>query len=271
MELAKRMPEGAAGATELTEALQQLGFTDYEAKAYVALTQAYPATAYEVAKLSGLPRANVYSVLRQLEMKAAIQPVSENPIRYAPRDPEEFFGLYARHTSALCQQVARQVKSQSRADENTYVWYHRGEDEVRAKVGTLIAEARESVWIKASDHLIRPYLPALKEAAKRGVQVILVIFGSDPAPLKVHPRMTVFLHEGDGMLRGAADVLFTISTDFADVMIATHHPRLGVSASYARNRSIIYVVQTLFLHEFYFAEMYAKIGPTLDAAFGKGL
>lgn len=261
----------AGGTNGLVEALQQLGFTDYEARAYLALAQTYPATAYEVAKLSALPRANVYSVLRQLETKGAIQPVSENPIRYAPRNPEDFFGRYARQTTALCEQVARQVKSQSRPDENSYVWSYTGAEEVRAKIEALIAEAQESVWIKAPDRLIKPYLPVLCAAAERGVQVILIVFGDDPAPLRVHPKMAVFLHEGDGIKRGAADVLFTLSTDFAGVMIATHHPSRGVSASYARNRSIVYVVQTMFTHEFYLAEIYAKIGPVLDANFGKEL
>lgn len=261
----------AAGSNDLVEALQQLGFTDYEARAYLALAQSYPATAYEVAKLSALPRANVCSVLRQLQTKGAIQPISENPIRYAPRNPDDFFGRYARQTTSLCDQVAGQIKSRSRPDENSYVWSYTGADEVRAKIEALIREARESVWIKAPDHLIIPYLSALGAAAARGAQVVLIVFGDDPARLKVHPKMNVFLHEGDGIKRGAANVLFTISTDFSGVMIVTHHPSLGVSGSYARNRSIIYVVQTMFTHEFYLAEIHAKIGPVLDANFGKEL
>jgi len=271
MELASRTSEISGGAGGLADALRQLGFTDYEAQAYLALTQSHPATAYEVAKQSGLPRANVYSVLRQLEMKGAIQPVTENPARYAPRDPEEFFGRYAQTTSALCREVADRVKSRSRPHENTYVWYYEGDDDVRDKVRSLINEAQESVWIKAPDTLIRPHLADLKRAAEHGVQVILVVYGQDIAGLKVHPKMNVMLHEGDGIIRGAADVLFTMSTDFSGVMVATHHPEHGANASYARNRAIVYVIQTLLLHEFYLAEMYAKIGPLLDETFGKEL
>ena len=66
--------DASAPPADLIPSLQRLGFTDYEAKAYVALSSRYPATAYEVAKVSGLPRANVYSVLRTLELKGAIQP-----------------------------------------------------------------------------------------------------------------------------------------------------------------------------------------------------
>ena len=47
--------------------LLQLGFSEYEARAYLALLQRNPLNGYELAKVSGLPRANVYAVLQKLE------------------------------------------------------------------------------------------------------------------------------------------------------------------------------------------------------------
>lgn len=255
---------------DLIQSLQRLGFTDYEAKAYVALSSRYPATAYEVAKVSGLPRANVYSVLRTLELKGAIQPVGETPRSYAPVEPEDFFGRYARSTSTLCAALAQQMRSQTQPNEDAFVWHYAGEDDVMQKVDDLIRSAKSSVWIKAPDHLIRPHLAALKAAARRKVQVILVVFGEDYQSLRADPAITVFPHEGDAIKRGAADVLFTITTDFSGVLIATHHGN-AVVGSYARNRAIVYVIQTLFLHEFYLAEIYQKVGGILDATFGKEL
>lgn len=270
--MANRSADKSAPApAALIESLQRLGFTDYEAKAYLALASGYPATAYEVAKVSGLPRANVYSVLRTLELKGAIQPVGETPRRYAPIDPEEFFGRFARNTASLCTSLAQQVKTQTHPNEDMFVWHYSGEADVTQKVNELVRNAKSSVWIKAPDHLIRPYLTALKAAVRRGVQVILVVFGEDYASLQVDPEMIVFPHEGDAIKRGAADILFTMTTDFSGVMIATYHQEHGIDGSYARNRAIVYVVQTLFLHEFYLAEMYQKIGGVLDATFGKEL
>lgn len=262
--------EAPAAPAELIDSLQRLGFTDYEAKAYLALSAGYPATAYEVAKVSGLPRANVYSVLRTLELKGAIQPVGETPRRYAPVDPEDFFGRHARNTASLCTSLAQQIKTQTHPNEDVFVWHYSGEADVTQKVTDLVRNAKNSIWIKAPDHLIRPYLPLLKAATRRGVQVMLVAFGEDYASLQVDPAMTVFPHDGDAVKRGAADVLFTMTTDFSGVLISTHHAEQTVG-SYARNRAIVYVVQTLFLHEFYIADMYQKIGGVLDATFGKEL
>lgn len=41
-----------APRVELGDSLRQLGFTDYEACAYLALLRTEPATAYEVAKVA---------------------------------------------------------------------------------------------------------------------------------------------------------------------------------------------------------------------------
>ncbi len=58
--------------TEATTLLQELGFGDYEARAYVALLQRSPINGYELAKASGVPRANIYAVLQKLAERGAV-------------------------------------------------------------------------------------------------------------------------------------------------------------------------------------------------------
>ena len=52
--------------------LTNLGFSDYEARAYVALLQRNPANGYELAKRSEVPRGNVYAVLQKLEDRGRV-------------------------------------------------------------------------------------------------------------------------------------------------------------------------------------------------------
>lgn len=254
----------------LAATLRELGFSDYEAKAYAALAARQPATAYEIAKVAGLPRANVYGALRNLAAKGAIQPVTERPVRYVPVDPEQFFRRLQRNTAGLCDDVVRAVKRSAKAEENAYVWLYRGATEVHDKFTELIEGAREHIWIKAPAALIEPYRAALVKAARRRVTIRLVVFGDDLAALRAHPRIQVFPHEGDGQFHGtAADLMLTATFDSDGMMIITHTGT--VVGSYARDQSIIYVIQTLLLHEIYFAEMYAALGPQLEARFGKRL
>jgi HTH-type transcriptional regulator, sugar sensing transcriptional regulator len=255
---------------DLASGLQQLGFTDYEAQAYIALTRAHPSTAYEVAKMTGLPRANVYSVLRSLETKGAIQPVTKNPVRYVPRDSSAFFNQIEKRTATLCSDVIRGLSEDARTGDDVYVWVFRGESEVREKIASLISCAHSRVWIKAPARLVQPYLPLLVGAAARGVEVILILFDADIDAFRRHAGITAFLHEGDGSSHGtAADVMLTMAVDSTDVLIASQAGE--TLASHARNPSIVYVIQTLLLHEIYICEIFDAFGPELVARFGSRL
>lgn len=70
---------------ETISLLQQLGFSEYESRAYTALLKASPLNGYELAKASGLPRANIYAVLQKLEKRGAIVRLdAPDGIRYSP-------------------------------------------------------------------------------------------------------------------------------------------------------------------------------------------
>ena len=258
-----------ADDANLVSSLHRLGFTDHEARAYLALVAASPATAYEVAKTSALPRPNVYNVLRTLQEKGAIQPVSENPLRYVPIDPKQFFGHLERTSSELCRDVVAQVQRTMPSTDDAYVWLATGRDEVMAKIRDLILNAKAEIWIKTAAHLLQPLTTDIREAADRGVEVKVVLYGAWPEDLSPHPRVKLFAHEGEGTTQGISDILFTMTVDLDGVIIATFASK--TTASYARNHSVIYVTQVYLLHEMYLADIYGELGAELDRRFGKGL
>jgi sugar-specific transcriptional regulator TrmB len=67
--------------------LQPLGFTEYEAKAYLALLEKAPLTGYAVASGSGVPRSRIYEVLAGLVRQGAVVQSHGEPARYAPCRP----------------------------------------------------------------------------------------------------------------------------------------------------------------------------------------
>ncbi len=257
-------------ALPLAAALRELGFTDYEARAYAALATKQPATAYEIAKVAGLPRANVYAALRNLETRGAIQPVTESPVRYVPVNPQQFFRRIQRSTAGLCDDVVQAMQRSAKAEESAYVWIFRGEAEVHAKLMDMIEGAREHIWLKAPVALVEPYAGVLAAAARRGVVIRLIVFGKAVAGLKAHARIQVVPHEGDGKPHGPpSDRMLTSTVDSSSMLIASYAG--NAKASYARDYSIVYVIETLLLHEIYLAEIHAAFGKQLDARFGAQL
>ena len=62
--------------------LKNLGFSEYEARTYVALTELGPSTAKEISNYSKLPRNKTYDMLRKLELKNRIISLPVTPRKY---------------------------------------------------------------------------------------------------------------------------------------------------------------------------------------------
>jgi len=88
---------------QVIEQLQQIGFSQYEAQAYIALLKANPLNGYELAKASGIPRSNIYPVLQKLEERGAVLRIdSSESARFAPIDPKELlFRLKQKYNHVL--------------------------------------------------------------------------------------------------------------------------------------------------------------------------
>lgn len=71
--------------------LKRIGFTEYEAKAYLLLLNLGQSSAREIADTSDIPRSRIYSVLKTLIEKGFISPIEGTPTFYLPLDPDPIF------------------------------------------------------------------------------------------------------------------------------------------------------------------------------------
>lgn len=250
--------------------MQKLGFTDYEARIYIKLLQISPATAYEVSKEAGVPRSNAYGALESLTRKMAVQPVSEDPVRYVAMDPQVLLKRISGSTSELCENLANSLSKIAKPEDSHYVWTAWNEGAVHEQIEKLINEAESCIWIKASDHALRKHAKDLEAAAKRGLDFLVVMFGKDADEFRYSDKVRIFLHEGSGIRTIAADNYFTLTVDHA-VALAVSVGENGVFASYTRNDSIVTMAEALIRHDFYMAEIFKHLGPQIDEIFGPNM
>ncbi|ESR25645.1 TrmB family transcriptional regulator [Lutibaculum baratangense] len=256
-------------SSDLLQDLKRLGFTEYEARVYVQLLRQSPATAYEIAKAASVPRPNTYQALESLTKRGAALPVSENPVRYVAAEPEEFLASIARQTKSLCTDLADRLTSLAPKADDQYVWTLRGEPVVHDRIAALIASSRESIWIKASDDVVRLHKEALKAAAERGVEILMVLFGFDADEFRFTDRCRIYIHEANGVRMGTADNLFTLAVDHVEMLTAAMTDEF--IAAHSRNRPIVTVAESLIRHDYYMAEIFARFGEEINAAFGPHL
>ena len=253
----------------LLKDLQGLGFSDYEAKAYVALLRLQPATAYEVSKEARLPKANSYTVLESLSNKEAAQPVSENPVRYMATPPEVLFERISESTERRCNRLIEGLKDLGSLPQQDYVWSISGQDAVDAQIRQMIHQAHKHLWIKASEDVLEPYRALLQQAADRGVFVMIILFGTRLDDFDFGGHTKTWLHEGNGIPVGIAPYLITLTRDYEEALIA--EIRDHARGSYTRNRPLVNMADSLIRHEIYFAEIFEVFGEEIQTRFGTAL
>jgi len=249
--------------------LQALGFSEYEARAYLTLYRSQPSTAYEVSKLAGLPKANVYAVLDSLTKKEAVQPISENPLRYVVVPPGVLFSRIAQTVANRCAKLTETVPQLSSGGDDHYVWSLSGSDALSEKIRAMIDGAKSHIWIKANEKLLMPYREALRRAADRGVAILIILFGTKLEEFDFGYPSRTYLHEGNGIPVGIAHQLVTLTVDFEEAVVAEF--RAQASGSYTRNRPVVNLADSLLRHEIYFAEIFALFGDAIQKEFGPAL
>ena len=263
------MLPGSSRGGSLIPDLQSLGFSDYEARAYISLLKVQPATAYEVSKDAGIPKANCYTVLESLSKKESVQPVSENPTRYVALPPEVLFERIAQDTEARCNRVKAALKMVGTGLSSDYVWSLSGEEAVSSRIERIIESAGKHLWIKATEDRLLAHRPALERCAARGVTIRIIFFGTRPQLFEFGGPNRTWLHEGNGLAVGLSPYLFTIARDYEEALVAEF--RETAHASVTRNRAVVNLVDSLIRHEIYLAEIFEEFGELIQGHFGTAL
>ena len=246
--------------------LQDLGFSRYEAEIYITLLQNYPSTAYEISKLANLPRSNTYAALDSLTQKMAVQPVSQNPIQYAPIKPDILFHQISDETSSKCKRLLENLENIQPLESSEFVWTIEGKDRVYKKIHEMINNAQKHIWIKAHESILIYFKETLKEAEARGISILIILFGETPKDFNLGKNTKVYLHEGNGIRIGNADNMLTITADFKLALTASLDEK--TSATYTTNTSFVTMAESLIRHDIYMSEIFEKFSKELETEFG---
>jgi len=177
----------------------------------VALLQLGPATGYQVAKESGVPRSTIYEVLAKLVMRGAILTQSfAEQVRYAPVPPDQFLGRLQRefqgHHDALLDGL-RELTRSAAPPGNT--WNLTGHKNLFSYAQQMIEQAQEEVvLLVGDDDEPDEFLPSLRQARARGVALTVI----SPTPYD-GAEVPVIVHPEGLSLRQAIGHGFTLVTD----------------------------------------------------------
>ncbi|MFH1809534.1 MAG: helix-turn-helix domain-containing protein [Pseudomonadota bacterium] len=157
-------------------AMQQLGFTATDAKAYIGLLKSHPATGYELAARTGVPRSAIYNVLGRLESLGLVNVVHEKPARYLPLKPDRLFEMLSARFSNSLGDLKGAIQGLSVRPQEAATWTLVGYRAMLEQASALVHSAEQrvvaSLWAREAQALE----PALQGALARGVDVVLFSF-----------------------------------------------------------------------------------------------
>ncbi len=154
--------------------LGKIGFSEYEAKAYVALLRENPITGYQLAKLSSVPRSMIYEVLGKLVARGAAMTLrKEGSMLYAPVPAVEFLDQLRREHEDLVTSLKDDLTSLNAASDLDYVWNIEGHENIMAKAEEMVGRARERICLSLLPETFSSLQTMLTQAIDRGVRVVV--------------------------------------------------------------------------------------------------
>jgi sugar-specific transcriptional regulator TrmB len=168
--------------------LLNFGFTQYEAKAYLALIAQSPLNGSQLSQTSGVPLAKIYETLRSLKDKGWAADLGQG--LFAPLPPEELLKRLRHGCAADLEALEEGLKSISAPPTYDYIWAIRGYERVMAKAREMIASAEFEIYLRVIPKEAEALDGELRQAAQRGVTIKHVSFGPPVSEFEhqvIHP------------------------------------------------------------------------------------
>lgn len=158
---------------DIVPALEALGFSLNESRAYAALLQESPATGYEVGVRAQIPRSAVYGVLRRLVKAGAARSIAGSPERFAPAPAEELLVLLRKRFEASTEQLEEAIRRIDVTPPTPDAFSVRGYERILEEAERLVRNAEESVVVSGWPREIDKLVAELKRASKRKIYTVV--------------------------------------------------------------------------------------------------
>jgi HTH-type transcriptional regulator, sugar sensing transcriptional regulator len=252
--------------SDMSSRLSALGLGEYEAKAYISLLRANPATAYEIARSSGIPTSKVYEALKRMVEKGIISSLDEEKKRrYIPIAPRELLDRHKASTLTLVDELSKELSEIRGSREASYIWNITDHDYLIERALRMISGAKSALLLSVWKDDFMLLEPALKEASRRKVRMAIVHFGNTLSNLKqifIHPIEDTLYEEKGGRV-------MAMVTDSDEVLIGTIFSDNRVEAAWSNNRGFVTVTEDYIKHDIYIMKIVVRFDKALVKKFGE--
>jgi sugar-specific transcriptional regulator TrmB len=165
-------------------AMEVIGLTSYEIKAYTTLLTEGSLTAQELSARSGVPYSKIYEVLGKLEEKGWIESDNSRPTKFYPRSPATAVESMRMRIESEMKEAEGVIMSElmplynkSGIKERPEIWVLRGLYNIVAKVKEVILASEKELLIAlpaVASSISKQMQPLLRELKDKGVRIAVI-------------------------------------------------------------------------------------------------
>jgi sugar-specific transcriptional regulator TrmB len=229
---------------ELLGNIQAMGLTQYEAKVYLSLVPLGLSNAYQISKISGVPRARVYDVLDGLVQHGLVmKQESEGGAHYSSLPVDVFLESMKSKWEETYSSLEKELKALEKQEREPeiYVSTVKGEDNILSFCRVLIRRARKRIVLSMWEPM---YCNLMEDLKKRQEGCLLrgILFQvNDPLPgLELH-RKTHYVEHVD-------HPWFIVSVDGQELFYGNSIEQ-GGNAFYTDDPAHIYLLEDYIWHD----------------------
>ncbi|HPR96879.1 MAG TPA: helix-turn-helix domain-containing protein [Thermotogota bacterium] len=233
----------------LIENLKIIGFSEYEAKIYLALLQYGELTGYSASKKSNIPKPNAYSALNGLVKKNAALKTEGKNTTFSAVDFETIERVYRRKTDQILSDIKNNLPERKPSAKKFFNLEEK--ENLIARIRTLIENAGRSIILDIHQSDYESVAHSMAIALNKKVKVFLILNNGEKLTnekafeyLCYHPET----HSRDMsmVVDGESAINCNLSDDVA-------------SGVFSQNSSFIGVILEALTHDIYLHEAVKKI------------
>ena len=182
---------------ELTNALKDLGLTEYEAKVYITLVRLNSGNASEIAHESDVPRPKIYETLSELEKKDLVEIQYGKPRYYRPTPPEVAIGKLAQRYHDATDLAIKELKNLKKIEigrPEEIIWTLRGGEQIINRIQSMLPRAKSEIIMGIPLEDLSLFVEQISDMCSKGIRIRLT-FGKDDLPrlttLPLDPNLEV--------------------------------------------------------------------------------
>ncbi len=253
--------------------LIELGFSQYEARAYVGLLGSEPLTGYALSNRTGIPQPKVYETLRRLAAKGVVAAMEGEPARFVAVPADQLLAGLADSFRERLTGAQRELASATEvpgAARYRVLRAFTSWEAIEERVVAAIDGSRRHVYVSVNCPDPQAIAAALERADARGVVCDVLHFGEPVVALR-HGRTVGHDSTRGVVYRRHQARHVAVVADSADVVWAVAEDGTDWQSLAGRDQLLAALAKGYIRHDIYVQQIWNEFPDMLTERWGPGM